>query len=485
MGKVTIQEIASKLIAQNGLSKKEATLFINMMFDTIREALERDKMVKVKGLGTFKIIDVESRESVNVNTGERVLIEGHNKITFTPDALMKELVNKPFSQFETVVLNEGVDFKDNKEEEVAEEAPVIEEGESEIDEIPLVDFVSGDVSDKIQEEISDEDIPEWVIEPMAAPVTSQPIDLGTPAEPEMPAEPETPAEPEMPVEPEAATEPEMPSVAEKDEVPVEKTAEETVVETTEESSESTSEEPAEESVDESSVEDEYVEEEEEEGTIGGGMKWTMVLLACLISLLVGYLLGNYFPWNRQAEPTEVPALKTEKVKEATPDNKADAKPVAEPAKQPEEKIEAPAEQTVPSEEKADKPVAAPVEQSKPEAKPEVQKPVEAPKPPVAQKPAEAPKQQPVATAPAEVKLDKYEAMDSRVRTGAYRIVGLDHKEKVKEGDNIQRITKRTLGPGMECYIEVYNGLNATSQLKTGQEVKIPKVERKKKKTAQN
>ena len=115
MGKVTIQEIASKLIAQNGLSKKEATLFINMMFETIREALERDKMVKVKGLGTFKIIDVESRESVNVNTGERVLIEGHNKITFTPDALMKELVNKPFSQFETVVLNEGVDFKDNKE----------------------------------------------------------------------------------------------------------------------------------------------------------------------------------------------------------------------------------------------------------------------------------------------------------------------------------------------------------------------------------
>ena len=480
MGKVTIQEIASKLIAQNGLSKKEATLFINMMFETIREALERDKMVKVKGLGTFKIIDVESRESVNVNTGERVLIEGHNKITFTPDALMKELVNKPFSQFETVVLNEGVDFKDNKEEEVAEEAPVIEEGESEIDEIPLVDFVSGDVSDKIQEEISDEDIPEWVIEPMAAPVTSQPIDLGTPAEPETPVEPEMPAEPETPAESEAPAEPETPSVAEESEVPVEETTEEP----SEEPSESSSEEPAEEPVDESSVEDEYVEEEEEE-SVAGGMKWPMVLLACLISLLVGYLLGNYFPWNRQAEPTEVPALKTEKVKEPTPVKNSDSKPVAEPAKQPEEKVEAPAEKSVPSEEKAEKPVAAPVEQSKPEAKPEVQKPVEAPKPPVAQKPSEAPKQQPVATAPAEVKLDKYEAMDSRVRTGAYRIVGLDHKEKVKEGDNLQRITKRTLGPGMECYIEVYNGLNATSQLKTGQEIKIPKVERKKKKTAQN
>lgn len=473
MGKVTIQEIASKLIAQNGLSKKEATLFVNMMFDLIREALEREKMVKVKGLGTFKIIDVESRESVNVNTGERVLIEGHNKITFTPDALMKELVNKPFSQFETVVLNEGVDFKDNKEEEVAEEAPVIEEGESEIDEIPLVDFVSGDVSDKIQEEISDEDIPEWVIEPMAAPVTSQPIDLGTPAEPETPVEPEMPAEPEMPVEPEVATEPEIPSDAEENELPVEKTTEEMVEETVEETSESTSEEPAEESVDESSVEEEYVEEEEEADTVAGGMKRPMVLLACLISLFVGYLLGNYLPWIRQTEPTEVPALKTEEVKKV-PVQKADAKPVAEPADQPKEMVEAPTEKAAPSEEKADMPEAAPVEQPKPEAL----------KPAETQKPAEAPKQQPAAV-PAEVKLDKYEAMDSRVRTGAYRIVGLDHKEKVKEGDNLLRITKRTLGPGMECYIEVYNGLNATSQLKTGQEIKIPKVERKKKKTAQN
>ena len=464
MGKVTIQEIASKLIAQNGLSKKEATLFVNMMFDLIREALEREKMVKVKGLGTFKIIDVESRESVNVNTGERVLIEGHNKITFTPDALMKELVNKPFSQFETVVLNDGVDFKEPDKEETAEETPVIEESESEIDEIPLVDFASGEVSDKTQEEISDEDIPEWVIEPMAAPITSQPIDLGTPAEPETPVEPEMPAEVETPAESEAPVEPETPSDAEESEAPVE----ETTKVPSEETTESTSEEPAEEPVDESSVEDEYVEEEEEADTVAGGMKRPKVLLACLISLLVGYLLGNYLPLIRQTEPTEVPALKTEEVKKV-PVQKADAKPVAEPADQPKEMVEAPTEKAAPSEENTDKPEAAPVEQPKPEAP----------------KLAEAPKQQPAASAPVEVKLDKYEAMDARVRTGAYRIVGLDHKEKVKEGDNILRITKRTLGPGMECYIEVYNGLNATSQLKTGQEIKIPKVERKKKKTAQN
>ena len=429
MGKVSIQEIASKLIAQNGLSKKEATLFVNMMFDVIREALERDKMVKVKGLGTFKIIDVESRESVNVNTGERVLIEGHNKITFTPDALMKELVNKPFSQFETVVLNDGVDFKEPREEET----PDIDEGENDMAGMPLVDFIAHD-----------------------------PISFGTPVEPEKPVAPvvsETSVIPETPVAPETPVVPEIPKTPE-----IQETQETPAKPETE--NPELPEEPVEESsTDESPVEDEYAEEEEE--AVVGGMKWPMVLLACLISLLVGYLLGNYLPWNRQTEPTEVPAPKTEKAKEV---------PVQKPdAKQPEAEVEAPAEKSVPSAEKTDKPVAAPIEKPKSEA-------VKAPE---VQKPAEAPKQQPVATVPAEEKLDKYEAMDARVRTGAYRIIGLGHKEKVKEGDNLLRITKRTLGPGMECYIEVYNGLTATSQLKTGQEIKIPKVERKKKKTPQN
>lgn len=453
MGKVTIQEIASKLIAQNGLSKKEATLFVNMMFDLIREALEREKMVKVKGLGTFKIIDVESRESVNVNTGERVLIEGHNKITFTPDALMKELVNKPFSQFETVVLNDGVDFKETKEEETTD----IDESEIDMAEMPLVDFIAPD-----------------------------PIDLGTPVEPEKPIAPAVSETPIVPEAPEITNVLETPVVPETpivvSETPVVPEAPETqeTPETQEIPTESESDTPElpeetadESSVDESSAEDEYVEEEEEADTVAGGMKRPMVLLACLISLFVGYLLGNYLPWIRQTEPTEVPALKTEEVKKV-PVQKADANPVAEPADQPKEMVEAPTEKAAPSEEKTDKPEAAPVEQPKPEA----------PKPAETQKPAETPKQQPVATAPAEVKLDKYEAMDARVRTGAYRIVGLDHKEKVKEGDNILRITKRTLGPGMECYIEVFNGLTATSQLKAGQEIKIPKVEWKKKKTGQ-
>ena len=113
MGKVSIQELAALLVDRAGLNKKEATTFIGAIFDLVQQALETEKIVKIKGLGTFKIIDVDDRESVNVNTGERVLIEGHGKITFAPDSIIKELVNKPFSQFDTVVLNDGVDFDDD------------------------------------------------------------------------------------------------------------------------------------------------------------------------------------------------------------------------------------------------------------------------------------------------------------------------------------------------------------------------------------
>ena len=107
MSKLNIYDLCSVLVAKNGLDDKESHRFIKAMFDIIQEGLDEDKIVKVKGLGTFKIIEVDDRESINVNTGERVLIEGHSKLTFTPDSVMKEIVNKPFSQFETVILNEG------------------------------------------------------------------------------------------------------------------------------------------------------------------------------------------------------------------------------------------------------------------------------------------------------------------------------------------------------------------------------------------
>ena len=126
-GKLTIQEIATVLVKKNGFEPEEAQRFASVMFEVIQERLEAEQAVKVKGLGTFKIVDVEARESVSVQTGERFVISGHAKVSFTPDAMMKELVNKPFSQFETVVLNDGVEFSDMKEDaDIKEDTPSAE-----------------------------------------------------------------------------------------------------------------------------------------------------------------------------------------------------------------------------------------------------------------------------------------------------------------------------------------------------------------------
>ena len=154
--KLNIQNLTDELAETHGLSKKNAESFVKDFFSLIEEALEKDKYVKVKGLGTFKLIDVDSRESINVNTGERFEIQGHSKISFTPDNSLKEVVNKPFSAFETVVLADGVeidapemigdgDADIETEEVVAEdpvvvepmvEGPVVEEPASEIEEGP-------------------------------------------------------------------------------------------------------------------------------------------------------------------------------------------------------------------------------------------------------------------------------------------------------------------------------------------------------------
>lgn len=165
MDKYTIPQLAEILIRKNGLSEEEAQSFVSAIFDLIKEGLEADKIVKVKGFGTFKIIDVDPRESVNVNTGERVLINGHQKITFTPDSVMKEMVNRPFSQFETVILNDGVDFNDveveekptsDTEEATVEEkeedsAPIEEEQEKESAPIEEVKEESPEEEEKTEE----------------------------------------------------------------------------------------------------------------------------------------------------------------------------------------------------------------------------------------------------------------------------------------------------------------------------------------------
>ena len=398
MGKISIQDLSSVLVEKRGLSKKDASNFISEMFDIVQQELEKEKIVKIKGLGTFKIIDVDDRESVNVNTGERVLIEGHGKITFTPDSLMKELVNKPFSQFETVVLNDGVEFEDPKEE-------VVEPQDTNGDpsSMALVDFGLGNVK---------ADLSSF---PVIGDDVRKEETKDTPSE-ETPAE-ETPAD---------------------DKIAEELAKQEPVVE------ESATEEPA-----SDEIRDEDVVYDDEEET-SGSKSWLWMLIGCAVGLACGYMLGNYFPFI-DSEPSQP----QEKVAPAKPIVK---KPVAPAVKDSTATVEQP---TAESEKPA-------VESEKPAAKSE--KPVAEPEKP-AQKTEAASSS---ANATAELSA-KYAAKDRRVQLGAYHIVGTDKVVKAKEGETLGKISRRYLGPDMECYLEVYNDLKANDVLKAGQEVKIPKL----------
>ena len=412
MGKMTIQDVSRVLSERKGLNKKDASNFVNLMFDIIQQALERDGIVKVKGLGTFKIIDVDARESVNVNTGERVLIEGHNKITFTPDSLLKELVNKPFSQFETVVLNDGVDFDEPVDFEKNEEP--VPSVDSEIPSEPVQDV--SDASSMPLVDFNDD-------------YKENPVSLGESPEADTP---------EITI-PEKSLEPEISSVS----VP---------------------EEPERIAPSENEVTEDDDEAYHETPSDGDGKKWLYALVGCLIGFACGYLLGALFPFTSNnpqnqavVEKSQPVVMQPVKKSEAEKPKEDTAKVVKIETENPKSKAEtqenkAPIVETVKAESKN-------TEEKKPVVKPVVK--------------------------PAEEVVDKYSAMDPRVRTGAYRIVGTAQTVKVKEGDNLLKISRRNLGPDMECYLEVYNNLKASSVLKTGQEIKIPKLELKKKKKAQS
>ena len=402
MSKITIQDLASVLVERWHLGKKEASMFVNELFFVIQKSLDEEKNVKVKGLGTFKIIDVDDRESVDVNTGDRVLIEGHGKITFTPDALMKELVNKPFSQFETVVLNEGVDFKEAAVDQPEETPDVVLETEDSA--APLVEFV-----DEPQTETQEiQETPEIPVVP------EEPVKVfekqNTPKEPDIPAAPEKLVE-QVPTQQE-------PISAETEEDNTEKSPDE-------------SEEP------DASEEPELLEKE---NVFKKYYKWIgIAVLTLAIGILIGYLMGNR-PSNT-SDTQQSPSAETVE-KEVATNLPKDSAIINKEADVEDEILE---EDEEAEDAEEDEDVTDDVE-----AKEE------------------------------ERALDKWETMDARVRTGAYRIVGTDTIVKAKAGDKLTRIANRLLGPGMECYLEVYNGLSSGAVLSAGQEIKIPKLELKKK-----
>ena len=390
MSKLNIYDLCSVLTSKNGLDDKESHRFIKAMFDVIQEGLDEDKIVKVKGLGTFKIIEVDDRESINVNTGERVLIEGHSKLTFTPDSVMKEIVNKPFSQFETVILNEGVDFPE----------PVVEE--------PAVEDIIADEPAEDKEIIVEPQIDNKVAEQS---VEEEPVAEKTVAEEPVTEEPVA----EEPV----AEEP----VAE------EPVAEDSVVEFTDDNDNVQSGE-------ENSVEESVFETSNNNSILRWILSGVAVLLLILGAAYGGYLYGRY-------ELSEEIAYKQ---------MKADLKTAEITTKKAQVAIK---KDSVAQEVDATKIGAMSIDNKDESANDEAK------------------------TETAKTSSDKYEDMDIRVRTGAYRIIGEDRTVKAKAGQTVEDIATKLLGPGMSCYVEVYNGLDGKATLKEGQTIKIPKLELKK------
>ena len=432
MGKISIYDLADVLVERKKLDKRDAVAFVTAMFEIVRKHLEEEKLVKIKGFGTFKIIDVDDRESVNVNTGERVLIEGHGKITFIPDALMKELVNKPFSQFETVVLNEGVDFADPEPLVEPEPEPEAEYGAAAM---PLVDFGESNV---IKEEplfAEPEPEPELEEAVVEEPVVEDVVEEAVPVEEEPILEPEPEPEPEPEIEEAVVEEPVVEEPVVEEAAPIEEESE-PEIEEPEEEPQDEEEAQAEEAQDEEEpqAEEEALVEEESGPRKSKVWIWSL-LLGLVLGVVIGVLIDRFMITQQPADSESVKPV-VEKA-EKTARSKAE-KPETDATETPEQSAEA---AQVKSEEKA---------------------------------PAE-----PAKKAEAAQTVDPYAAKDVRVRLGAWRIVGTDQVVKVREGQTLKRLSKFYLGPDMECYVEVYNNLSPNAELKVGQEIKIPKLVHKK------
>ena len=400
MGRQTIQEIAEVLVVRNGLDKTEANRLVAEMFALIQERLETDKIVKVKGLGTFKVVGVEARESVSVRTGQRVVIDGHSKISFIPDAIMKDLVNKPFSQFETVVLNDGVDFEDLK----AEEQNVAVTIEEETEEVSTPIEEENTASESIEEKPI---VPESVEEEPVAP-SVQPL---------MEVVDHEPAADDSEEEP---------------------------------TSDDVKNEADEHDADDEPATDDIADEPLfEENSQSSWLRWLLGGLLVLALMAASAYGGYYFGSQKQVQPVVPDTIVIH--------DTVTVAPIDTVATEATETIDATeATQAIDATEATEAAKAADAESAAADSK------VEKKEPPVA-----------------EPDVDKYAEKDARVRLGAYRIVGLDHKVTVLAGQTFYSICRAHLGPDMECYVEVYNDLPKNPVVKAGQVIKIPKLQLKK------
>lgn len=483
MSKFTLSTLAAKLAEKSGLSQTEAELFIRKMFDVLNQGLEADKQVKMRWLGTFKVTTVKDRESVDVNTGERIVIEGRDKISYTPDNILKEIVNKPFAQFETVVVNDGVDFDDiDKKFETPTEEPeeVPSEVQSEI-EVPKEEIVIAEV--KAPEK--DDSIAPELPKPVASVEPTSPVEEPHSTAPDVIDFLDTPLSVEassdvvvIGEEKEEKVQPEVELKEEPQAGPIVESKAEPKVEQPAESSVETSAEPT--SEPEEVVEQQPEVEEEETPRHSGFVlpKYVVVAAVVIFLVLAGGIGWFTFNYAKMAEQNNYMMQQLAQLKENDAQRKAAAEHkqmldaqearLREKAKQDSIRM-ASASEAIKMAENADE--TEKVDPETENAKDKAKQNAKAKEKGSASSKTESSK---LASLPSSSKYDK----DARVRTGAYRIVGVAQVVKVSGRQSLQSISNRYLGPGMECYVEALNG---TTSVKTGQSIKIPKLELKKKK----
>lgn len=487
MSKFSLNTLGKLLADKSGLSQVEAELFIRKMFDVCNQGLDADKQVKIKWLGTFKIQATKDRESINVNTGERFTIEGRDKLTFTPDNILKEIVNKPFAQFETVVVNDGVDFDEIDEkfgEEQTEDAPaqVIDflDEEKTATPNPEVVVIGSEKEKEKEKEAEDED-------ELAKQIAIEQAKLERLKQAQLEQERiqkeklEKEKQEQERLEQERLEQERLEQERlEQERLEQERLEQERLEQERleQEKLELTQQQQALKAVVEPAVpaSDESEEEEEEEESSNSHHivipRYQVVAVCLIVVALIGGMGWFAFNYGQMTAQRDHLAMQLNQYHQA-PAKKVPAKPAAAPLSQ-EQKLRqkamedsirmAKTAEAVKLAEKSDEESAS-AEKAK---QTEVKAKAEA---------KEKAKDKAEEKATSKIASSQYDK-DARVRTGAYRIIGVAQTITVGAGQTLEQISTRYLGSGMECYVEALNGTNT---VKAGQKIKIPKLELKKKK----
>ena len=483
MSKFSLNTLGKLLADKSGLSQVEAELFIRKMFDVCNQGLDADKQVKIKWLGTFKVQATKDRESINVNTGERFTIEGRDKLTFTPDNILKEIVNKPFAQFETVVVNDGVDFDEIDEkfgEEQTDDAPaqVIDFLDEEKTATPNPEVVVIGSEKEKEKEAEDELAKQIAIEQAKLERLKQAqLEQERIQKEKLEKEKQEQEKQEQEKQEQEKLEQERleQERLEQERLEQEKLEQERLEQ---EKLELAQQQQALKAVVEPAVpaSDESEEEKEEEESSNSHHivipRYLVVAVCLIVVALIGGMGWFAFNYGQMTAQRDHLAMQLNQYHQA-PAKKVPAKPAAAPLSQ-EQKLRQKAMEDSIRMAKTAEAVKLAEKSDEESANAEKAKQTEAKAKAEAKEKAKDKAEEKATSKIASSQFDK----DARVRTGAYRIIGVAQTVTVGAGQTLEQISTRYLGSGMECYVEALNGKNT---VKAGQKIKIPKLELKKKK----